>query len=108
MFFLRRHIFIKRLESTSEVSIEVLNPKSEFIFTHNNKNIIDLKLTDDNWDDKTKYKYTVSKNNGKKLEGELRIIAYKSVWNILWKYFSNYHWIIKIINALFNKDKSND
>lgn len=108
MFFLRRHIFIKRLESTSEVSIEVLNPKSKFIFTHNNTNIIDLKLTDDNWDDKTKYKYTVSKNNGKKLEGELRIIAYKSVWNILWKYFSNYHWIIKIRNALFNKDKSND
>ena len=70
-----------------------------------------MRLKDDNWDDKTKYKYTVFKNNGKKLEGELRIIAYKSVWNILGKYFSNYNWIFKIIKALpnlFNKDKSND
>ena len=111
MFFLRRHIFIKRLESTSEVSIEVLNPKSEFIFTNNNKNTIDLKFTDDNWYYKTKYEYTVFKDNGKKLEGELRIIAYKSVWNILLKYFSNHFLFIKILKALpnlFNKDKSND
>ena len=111
MFFLSQNIFIKRLNSMSEVSIEVLTPKSGIIFTESDKNKIDLRLKDDNWDDKTKYKYTVFKNNGKKLEGELRIIAYKSVWNILGKYFSNYNWIFKIIKALpnlFNKDKSND
>lgn len=114
MVFLRQNIFIKRLKSISEVSIEVLTKKPNIIFT-DGKNKIDLKLEDNRCYYKKKYEYTSLQDNSQKLEDELRIISYKNVFNIWSKYFSDYNWffkksshLFKLLTNSFNKDKSND
>lgn len=97
--FLKKNILLNRIKNLETINVKINKYGAKVLFNRKDKNPIDIDITDNKYFYSEEFKYDI---NGKEQKGELRVIVYDSVKQILSSYFKKYsiitqciRWIIK-------------
>ena len=101
--FLKKNILIKRIKDLDTINVKINKYGAKaLLFNRKDENPIDIDITDNKYFYSEQFKYVI---NGKEQKGELRVIVYDSVKQILSSYFKKYsiitqciRWIRKLVS----------
>ena len=95
--FLKKNILLYRIKELETINVKINKYGAKVLFNRGVKNPIDINITDNKYFYGEKFKYVI---NGKEQKGELRVIVYSSVCQILSSYFKKYSILIRWIRKL--------
>ena len=85
--FLEKNILLNRIKELKTINVKINKHGTKVVFDRENKNPIDIEITENSDFYNEKFKYVI---DGKEQNGELRVIVYDSVKQILSSYFKKY------------------